>query len=229
MAARRYCGLVDDYSTFGDHYPADIGAVTVSIFEYHDQIDPTIQRDELQAAMDLWNAELPYNLIYAGDSQTNALIKVRFVRGAHGDGQPFDGPGNVLAHATGPQTPGWCHIDLDEVWRHWAEIQADPSIAGFLLRKVIGHELGHNIGAGHSGVPGSLMWPRYGTHTFALGPDDRELVAALYPNESPGGAPGAAGRSSPQAEARRWGRRVHWYGSLSLLRIRVSYWPDSIA
>jgi len=49
-------------------------------------------------------------------------IEIRFVRGSHGDGYPFDGPGSVLAHAYYPYSAhplgGDEHYDDDETWTH---------------------------------------------------------------------------------------------------------------
>jgi hypothetical protein len=44
-----------------------------------------------------------------------ADINISFVRGEHGDGIPFDGPGMILGHASIPPD-GMVHFDDDEPW-----------------------------------------------------------------------------------------------------------------
>lgn len=63
--------------------------------------------------LQLWSDVTPLKFKEELAGQTN--INIQFEVGDHGDGYPFYGPGNVLAHAFLPQHGG-AHFDDEETW-----------------------------------------------------------------------------------------------------------------
>ena len=49
-------------------------------------------------------------------NSTSSNIVVKFVKGDHGDDDPFEGAGGALAHAFFPVYGGDVHFDDDETW-----------------------------------------------------------------------------------------------------------------
>jgi len=116
---------------------------------------------------------------------SNGDIAIGWFSGAHGDGEPFDGLGNVLAHAFFPKSflgdlAGDLHFDADE---HWV-IGSGGSGYDVDLRTTAIHELGHSLGLDHSGDPNAIMWDEY-TGERGLGSDDIAGIQALYGPPSP--------------------------------------------
>src|SRR5262245_19945251 len=78
---------------------------------------------EKQAVRDAfltWQQEIPMDFAEVGPAN-NANFTIGWFTGNHGDGSPFDGVGNVLAHAFYPPPcggthAGKLHFDDDEVW-----------------------------------------------------------------------------------------------------------------
>lgn len=97
---------------------------------------------------------------------------------AHGDGKPFDGPENTLAHAFYPLSGGDIHFDEDEAWV--TGLSTIPQNAKSLLAVAV-HEIGHSLGMKHSSVKDAVMGPVYKTSaTVELTDDDIRGVQSLY-------------------------------------------------
>lgn len=99
-------------------------------------------------------------------------IDVSWVSGDHGDGNPFDGPSGVLAHAYYPQYGGEMHFDEAETWTTGA--------GGINLFAVAVHELGHALGLAHSDNGSAVMAPYYAGAISGLHSDDIAGIRAIY-------------------------------------------------
>lgn len=145
---------------------------------------------------------------------SDAHIRLGWATGDHGDGSPFDGFGNVLAHGFYPPPvnsgpiAGDVHFDEAESW--------DTSDGGWWfwrrrdLETVALHEIGHALGLEHSTVSAACMWPSYEGERRSLHADDVAGIQALY------GAPEVA--AGPDfAEASMWAlRSTSGYGSVTV-------------
>ncbi|KAF8031796.1 hypothetical protein BT93_D0877 [Corymbia citriodora subsp. variegata] len=111
-------------------------------------------------------------------SEDSANIVIGFYQGDHGDGYPFDGVGNILAHASSP-TSGLLHFDADEPW------SASPSASDVDLESVALHEIGHVLGLGHSTDQNAVMFAvlTNGAVKRDLRQDDINGIHALYPRK----------------------------------------------
>jgi len=157
------------------------------------KINGDAERDLIRTAFKLWADETPLSFNETTDS-AQADILIGWAEGEHGDGDPFDGPGDVLAHASYPNPYNdrqvFLHFDDAERWVNSATQNVD-------LLTVAAHEIGHNLGLDHSSDPNALMYPSYSGPHRSLGNDDIAGVQSLYglaaqPAQSPEAPPQGA-------------------------------------
>uniref|UniRef100_G3SRF6 Matrix metallopeptidase 7 n=1 Tax=Loxodonta africana TaxID=9785 RepID=G3SRF6_LOXAF len=174
------CGVPDvlGYSLFPNSPKWTSKVVTYRVLSYTQDL-PRVTVDSLVAkALNMWSKEIP--LRFKRVRWGTADIRIGFARGAHGDYNPFDGPGNTLAHAfaPGPDLGGDAHFDEDESW-------TDGSKIGINFLYTATHELGHSLGLDHSSDPSAVMYPTYGNEdpkNFKLSQDDIKGIQKLYGN-----------------------------------------------
>lgn len=145
------------------------------------------EHELVRQAFGLWAAETPLTFTEVDDPDA-ANIVIGWAAGEHGFGDPFDGPGDVLAHASypNPYTDGqvFLFFDDDERW-------VDSTTQNVDLLTVAAHEIGHTLGLGHSNDPDALMFPSYSGPRRFLGQDDIRGAQSLY---------GMASRPQPAPE-----------------------------
>ncbi|XP_057444833.1 metalloendoproteinase 1-like [Lotus japonicus] len=131
-------------------------------------------------AFSRWAPWMPFSFKEITSNET-ADIKIGFYKGDHGDGFPFDGPYNVLAHAR-PPIDGSFHLDAEEYWVASGDVTKSPVSRAIDLESVAVHEIGHLLGLDHSNDKKSVMWPVLQTRTrrVNLGYDDIKGIKVLY-------------------------------------------------
>ena len=152
------------------------------------------EKDVVRQAFGLWAAQSPLTFTEV-TSENDANIVIGWASGDHGDGDAFDGPGDVLAHATFPNPYDdrqvFLHFDDDERW-------VNSNTSNVDLLTVAAHEIGHTLGLAHSNDPGALMFPSYDGPRRFLGDDDIAGVQDLYGVASaPQPAPDVPGNEAP--------------------------------
>lgn len=147
--------------------------LTYAITKYSRKLKKSVTEEEIARAFKVWSDVTPLNFILKKDGRVH--IDIQFAVGEHGDGDPFDGPGNTLAHAFFPQYGGDVHMDDEEYW-------TTNSYFGTNFFQVAAHELGHALGLSHSSSRESLMAPFYRKYqpVFKLSKDDILGIQALY-------------------------------------------------
>ena len=156
-----------------------------------DQLNGSLERDLIRRAFALWSDQTPLTFTEVANP-SEADISVAWAIRDHGDGDAFDGPGDILAHASFPNpydnSQVFLHFDDEERW-------VDSETRDVDLLTVAAHEIGHTLGLAHSNDPDALMFPSYsGPHRF-LGDDDIAGIQDVY---GVGSAPEPAPEAPPQ-------------------------------
>src|SRR5687767_7732367 len=141
-----------------------------------DKLQGDSELEVVRQAFDLWAQQSSLTFTEVS-SEAEADLSIGWASGNHGDGDPFDGPGDILAHATFPNPYNdrqvFLHFDDDERW-----VNSDSNDVDLLT--VAAHEIGHTLGLAHSDDPRALMYPSYSGPRRSLGADDVAGVQALY-------------------------------------------------
>ena len=185
---RRRCGLSDVNLLDGSSPSANyvlVGCSYLKVAFDHRFVNGTPdipvddERAAIQNAFQTWaNALCGMSFVEVASGPTD--FSSGWFSGDHGDGFPFDGVGNVLAHAffpppCGGSFAGQQHFDEAESW------SVTGSGGTFDLETVALHEIGHLLGLGHSADPNSIMYPTYSGVRRSLGQDDLDGIRRLYP------------------------------------------------
>ncbi|CAL4067849.1 unnamed protein product [Meganyctiphanes norvegica] len=158
--------------------------LTYQITQYpRASLDKTAVDRDISQAFKVWEEVTDLTFSPATSSSAKVHIEIRFEKGEHGDGDPFDGIGGTLAHAYFPIYGGDAHFDDSEKW-------TIDSYRGTNLFQVAAHELGHSLGLSHSDERNALMAAFYRGYipSFSLHKDDIQAIQALY-GENKGGKP----------------------------------------
>lgn len=176
-------GLVDAFVLRGCSYQARFRTLTYAFLNGTGDIAGEAERDAIRRAFATWQREIPIDFVEVG-AANNPNFPIGWFSGDHGDGSPFDGIGNVLAHAFYPGTcggthSGKCHFDEDETWAlaHGGANRDTETVAL--------HEIGHLLGLAHSDVVDSVMFANYSRERRTLAADDIAGIRALYGRRGP--------------------------------------------
>ncbi|XP_017652790.1 matrilysin [Nannospalax galili] len=112
------CGVPDvlKYSLFPNKLKWLSKDITYRIVSYTSDLSRRTVDKIVEKAFSMWHEQIPLNFRRVRMGPADIIIS--FETKDHGDGSPFDGPGNAVAHAfgPGPGLGGDVHFDNDEYW-----------------------------------------------------------------------------------------------------------------
>jgi len=178
MMRKPRCGVDDRLSNFvlhGSKWSTRNLSYRVSKYPIDSDLSTEDVDSRVRKAFAMWEKSSGLTFRETNGDDGEADIEVSFQNGEHGDGNAFDGPRGVLAHAFFPLYGGDVHMDASEAW----------SVTPFKGQQLLGtlvHELGHSLGLRHSREAGSVMAPFYQgwRPKLSLGNDDIEAIQDLY-------------------------------------------------
>ncbi|MGV9249722.1 matrixin family metalloprotease [Streptomyces sp. NPDC003710] len=182
-AGRAFSAVPPAFTLRGCDYEADFRDLTYAFAHGTPDLQGTQEKQAVRNAFATWQREISIDFLEVG-LQNNPNFTVGWYERDHGDGAPFDGIGNTLAHAfypppCGGPNAGKLHFDDAERWA------LSHGTGQFDTETVALHEIGHLLGLAHSTVPGSVMFPTYGGQRRALTADDINGIRALYGRRGP--------------------------------------------
>lgn len=147
--------------------------LTYKILKYSNKLDAHQIDVELARAFNMWSEHTNYMYTHKREGQVD--IEIAFLTFDHGDIDPFDGAGGVLAHANYYYNA--IHFDDSENWTFDGE-------KGINFFQVALHEIGHVLGLDHSNVSASVMYKHYRGFkpNYHLHDDDIKRIKAVYSN-----------------------------------------------
>lgn len=200
----------------------DKNPVTYSIDNCPRTLDCATAKQAVRESIEAWDAVCGLSL---NEVSSGGDIAISWQRGSHGDGNPFDGPGGILAHAFFPVSwlgdlAGDLHLDDDETW-----IVTPATLPWQVdLKTTVIHEVGHSLGMDHSNDPTAIMWEEY-TGIRGLTQDDIAGIQALYGPPTPDEGGPAAATPAPVPPA----GQPTGVTATATTALRMRYAPDTSA
>ncbi|MFH4980649.1 hypothetical protein AB6A40_007358 [Gnathostoma spinigerum] len=226
-------GRMKRHAVCGYHKPLDQRAdlasagpwpsvVKYNITKYTKDMPEDLTRRILEESVKVWSAVIPVDFQY---TTGKADLEFRFGPGSHsGCPWPFDGPGNLLAHAQPPRFGGFIHFDDDELFGEWSQDYIENGDLPFSwdFRSVAVHELGHYLGLDHSPNEQDIMLPSY------KDPEENAVFkpAGLSPNDIYRAQTIHGSRSGGSHRSRR--SLINAHGSVPMISPRVGKIVDGI-